>query len=113
MFARSQHTRLSPIPFATAAASFALGAGLTWAVWELMQRMRSRAHGPISDEVVLERVRARIAEVVAQPHAVDVSVENGVVRLAGDVSPEERDQLLTQLLYMPGVVRLRNALGTG
>jgi hypothetical protein len=34
------------------------------------------------------------------------------VRLAGELPAEERDELLTQLVYMPGVVRLRNALAT-
>jgi osmotically-inducible protein OsmY len=56
-------------------------------------------------------VRTRVAEIVSEPEAVQVTVENGIVRLAGEVPAEERDELLTQLLYMPGVVRLRNALG--
>jgi len=102
----------APLPFATAAISFVLGAALTWAVAEAVRRVRAHP-GPISDDIVLERVRARVANIVAQPGAVQVSVENGVVRLAGDVPAEERDQLLTQLLWLPGVVRLRNALGTG
>jgi hypothetical protein len=102
----------APLPFAAAAISFALGAALTWAVAEAVRRVRTHP-GPISDDIVLERVRARIANIVTQPDALEISVENGVVRLAGDVSAEERDQLLTQLLWLPGVVRLRNALGTG
>jgi hypothetical protein len=108
MFDRSH----SPLPFATAAMSFAVGAALTWALWEAIQRVRSRP-APVDDDIVLDRVRERVAAIVTRPGAVDVTVENGVVRLSGDVSPEERDQLLTQLVWLPGVVRLRNALGTG
>jgi osmotically-inducible protein OsmY len=101
----------APLPFAAAALSFAAGAALTWAIVEAFDRIRSRS-GPISDEIVAERVRARIAEIVSEPGAVEISVENGVVRLSGELPAEERDQLLTQLIWMPGVVRLRNALGT-
>lgn len=108
MFARTS----TPLPFATAALAFAAGAALTWAIAEAVRR-KSAAPAPISDEVVLERVRERVAHIVARPGAVEVSVENGIVRLAGEVPPEERDQLLTQLLWLPGVMRLRNALGTG
>jgi osmotically-inducible protein OsmY len=92
------------------AAAFAFGATLAWLASEAALRIR-RAPGPISDDIVLERVRTRVAEIVSEPEAVQVTVENGIVRLAGEVPAEERDELLTQLLYMPGVVRLRNALG--
>lgn len=101
----------TPLPWLGAAGAFALGAAATvLADWALRQ-MRP-GPGPVSDEIVLARVRARVGELISRPDAVTVSVENGVVRLAGDVSPEERDSLLTQLLYMPGVVRLRSALGS-
>jgi hypothetical protein len=112
MMAVRSRASFAPIPFAAAALSFAVGAALPWAIAEAAHRVRARP-GPISDHIVLERVRARVAHIVTRPDAVDVTVENGIVRLAGDVSPEERDQLLTQLLWLPGVVRLRNALGTG
>jgi len=98
------------LPWLGVAGAFALGAGATCLIAWAVQRMRP-GPGPISDDIVLERVRQRVAELVSQPDSIDVSVENGVVRLAGHVPPEERDSLLTQLLYMPGVVRLRNALG--
>lgn len=101
----------APLPLLSALGAFALGAAVTCtAVW-IADRMRERP-GPISDDIVLARVRARIGEIASRPDAIDVSVENGVVRLSGEVAAEERDALLTQLLSMPGVVRLRNALGT-
>ena len=108
MFARAQPT----LSFATAAVAFASGALLTWAAAETVAHMRMRGRpAPISDDVVMRNVRDRVAQIVTQPDSVEVSVENGVVRLAGDVPAEERDELLTQLLWLPGVVRLRNALG--
>jgi len=96
-------------PWLNVTAAFALGATMTWLASLLMDRLR-KEDAPISDDVVLERVRERVFEIVNDPRAVQVTVENGIVRLSGQVAPEERDELLTQLLYMPGVVRLRNAL---
>jgi hypothetical protein len=101
----------TPLPWLSVAGAFALGAAAVWLTDWVMEQMRL-GPGPMSDDIVLARVRARVEELIRRPDAVTVSVENGVVRLAGDVSPEERDALLTQLLYMPGVVRLRSALGS-
>lgn len=105
------HRPAPALPWLGVAGAFALGAGATWLIAWAVEHLRP-GPGPISDDIVLERVRSRVAELVSQPDAIDVSVENGIVRLAGHVPPEERDMLLTQLLYMPGVVRLRNALGS-
>lgn len=102
-------TRDDTVPWLNTAVSVALGALCTWLVAEAMERMR-RLPGPVSDDIVRERVRERVAQVVTEPNAVHVTVENGTVRLAGELSAEERDALLSQLVYMPGVVRLRNAL---
>lgn len=110
MFVRRQRPALS---FANAAMSFALGAALTLSVHEAMRRARLRSRTkPVADDVVLENVRSRAAEILSDPRAVRISVENGIVRLSGHVPAEERDRLLTQLLWLPGVIRLRNALGT-
>ncbi|HEY8048467.1 MAG TPA: BON domain-containing protein [Ramlibacter sp.] len=104
-------TRDDRAPWLGVTASFALGALATWLVYVAAQRMRMP--GPVSDDIVLERVRSRIAQVVSEPGDVDVTVEHGVVRLSGTVPAEERDELLIQLVYLPGVVRLRNALAAG
>ena len=103
------HRSHSAAPWLNVTAAFALGATLTWLASLAIDRMR-RAPAPVSDEVVLEHVRERVFEIVSDPRAVQVTVENGIVRLSGQVAPEERDELLSQLLYLPGVVRLRNAL---
>jgi len=102
-------TRDDYLPWLNVTASFALGALCTWLAAGAMQRMR-RVPGPISDDVVRKRVLERVESIVSEPQALNVTVENGVVRLAGELPAIERDQLLTQLVYMPGVMRLRNAL---
>jgi osmotically-inducible protein OsmY len=97
------------VPWLNVTAALAAGALLAWAIAEAAQRMR-RLPGPLSDDIVAERVRDRVFEVVSRPENVQVTVENGVVRLSGELPADERDELLTQLVYMPGVVRLRNKL---
>jgi hypothetical protein len=103
--------RTATLPWLGVAGAFALGAAMTCLAAWAVEQFRP-GPGPISDDIVLRRVQARIGELVSRPDAVQVSVENGIVRLAGQLPPEERDALLTQLLYMPGVVKLRNALGS-
>jgi hypothetical protein len=93
------------------AGAFALGAAMTCLADWLMRHLQA-GPGPISDDLVLKHVRSRLGELVSRPDEVAVSVENGVVRVAGHVPREERDVLLTQLLGLPGVVRLRSALSS-
>jgi hypothetical protein len=93
------------------AGAFALGMAMTFLADGLIRRLR-RGPGPVSDDIVLRRVRSRIGELVSQPDAVEVSVDNGVVRITGTVPYEERDTLLAHLLATPGVVRLRSALSS-
>jgi uncharacterized ParB-like nuclease family protein len=47
---------------------------------------------------------------VSFPGALDVSVNSGVVRLAGRVLAKERDGLLAQVQEMEGVQKLVNAM---
>ncbi|HTH79091.1 MAG TPA: hypothetical protein VL593_08945 [Ramlibacter sp.] len=104
MFERSSAV---PAP-ANVLGAFALGMGMTFLVDALIRQLRS-GPGPISDDIVLQRVRSRIGELVSQPDSVDVSVEDGVVRVSGQLPQQERDMLFTELLALPGVVRLRAA----
>jgi hydrogenase maturation factor HypE len=57
-----------------------------------------------------ERVRSRMGHLVSHPRAVEVSVEQGVVRLSGQVLAKELDGLLSQLTDIPGVRKVHNAL---
>lgn len=95
--------------WADVAAAFVLGASLACLVAEAIERRR-QVPGPISDDIVRLRVRERVVQLVRRPDAVDVTVEEGVVRLAGDVLARERDPLLHGVIDMPGVRRVRNAL---
>ena len=65
---------------------------------------------PQSDAQLRERVRARMGHLVSHPRAIEVSVEQGVVRLSGQVLVKELDGLLSQLTEIPGVRKVYNAL---
>ena len=55
-------------------------------------------------------IQSRLGRLVSHPRALDVRVENGVVRLSGHVLEREREGLLLQVQEMPGVQRLVNAM---
>jgi osmotically-inducible protein OsmY len=97
-------------PLWNVAAAFAVGAIGVWFLSEALERRQRLRQPTISDDVLRERVRARVADLVVRPDAVEVDVEDGVVRLSGRVLPAERDALLSDLIDLPGVARLRNAL---
>ena len=63
-----------------------------------------------SDAELRDRIRARLDRLVSHPGALDVRVENGVVRLSGDVLVRERDGLLLQVQQTAGVQKLVNAM---
>ena len=58
---------------------------------------------PQSDARLRDDIRARLGRLVSHPRAIDVQVEDGVVRLSGDVLSAEREGLLEQVIAMPGV----------
>lgn len=65
---------------------------------------------PQRDAELRDEIREALGRWVAHPRAIDVQVENGVVRLSGDVLSKEREGLLLQVLKMPGVQKLVNAM---
>jgi osmotically-inducible protein OsmY len=65
-----------------------------------------------SDAQLRERVRSRMGHLVSHPRAIEVSVDDGVVRLSGQVLTKELDGLLSQLTGMTGVRKVHNALAT-
>lgn len=80
------------------------------------RRMSRRAYhripraDPQRDAELRDEIREALGRWVAHPRAIEVEVENGVVRLSGDVLSKERDGLLLQVLQMPGVQKLVNAM---
>lgn len=67
---------------------------------------------PHSDAQLRERVRSRLGRLVSHPRAVEVEVNNGVVRLSGDVLSKESDGLLSQVREMAAVRQVVNAMTT-
>jgi osmotically-inducible protein OsmY len=63
-----------------------------------------------SDAQLRDRIRTRLDHLVSHPRCVDVTVDDGVARLTGDVLVQELDGLLTQVRDMQGVKRVINAL---
>lgn len=84
--------------------------------------LNNRAHGVAArakaavtkdgagDEVIVERVRARMGRYVSHPHAIEVKCEDGMVTLAGLVLASEVDGLLRAVLGVRGVKDVINWL---
>ena len=60
-------------------------------------------HQPVSDEVLVGRVRAELGRFVSHSHAIEVSAEGGHVTLAGPILAEEVRALLRCVRRVPGV----------
>jgi osmotically-inducible protein OsmY len=98
--------------------AFAAGAAFTYGAAWLAPRARRRLRRPVGevraadDSRLRQQVRSRIDELVSHPRAVEVEVDDGVVRVSGQVLQQELDGLLSRLTAEPGVRRVRNALAT-
>lgn len=108
-----------------AAAAFAAGALAMYYLDATMRRYAAdrargvRARGrmggvsslqPEDDAQLRERVRSRLDHWVSHPRAMEVEVNEGIVRVSGQVLAQEVDGLLSQLTGMPGVRKVHNAL---
>jgi osmotically-inducible protein OsmY len=71
---------------------------------------RQGSSEPQSDAQLRERVRSRLGHWVSHPRAIDVDVDEGVVRVSGQVLAKELDGLLSRLTGIPGVRKVHNAL---
>lgn len=96
------------IPLLKVAVAFAAGASATFWLGDLIGRPRSPS--PVDEARLRERVRARLADLVSRPDAIEVGVDGGIVRVSGRVLATELDELLLQLTDMPGVYKVHNAL---
>jgi uncharacterized membrane protein len=65
---------------------------------------------PVSDEVLVGRVRSRMGRVVSHPRAIDIRAHDGAVTLAGHILSHEKDPLITQVLRTPGVDHVEDRL---
>ncbi|HET8745450.1 MAG TPA: BON domain-containing protein [Ramlibacter sp.] len=80
------------------------------------ERLRPRVYhrvtqaDPQSDADLRDQIQQRLGRLVSYPGAIDVGVDNGVVRLSGRVLAKEREGLLEQVQQMAGVQKLVNAM---
>jgi hypothetical protein len=63
-----------------------------------------------ADDVLVERVRARVGRLVSHPGAIDVVAAAGTVTLTGPVFAAEVDQLIQGVAAVPGVTTVENKL---
>jgi uncharacterized membrane protein len=68
------------------------------------------AAGRAPDEVLVERVRAKIGRYVSHPGSIEVTAHNGRVMLRGPVLAREVDRLLSAVAAVPGVAGVENRL---
>ena len=66
----------------------------------------------VSDEVLVEQLRARVGRVISFPHFLEVSARDGVVTLRGAVLESELDNLLSAVASTRRVSSIRNELKT-
>ena len=100
-----------------------------WAVrktgecWQVTTRdLRNRTQGlvseakshlssaPVEDDVLVERVRAKLGRVVSHPGAVHVTAQNGTVTLAGPILASEVPEVLSCVSGLRGVNDVVNNL---
>ncbi len=75
----------------------------------------AQARGALRDEspndnVLSERVRARLGRVVSHPHAIKVTAASGCVTLTGPILKREEQPLLRDVRSVPGVHEVENRL---
>lgn len=66
--------------------------------------------GEVSDDVLVERVRAKLGRYVSHPHAIDVYAQDGCVTLRGKILKHEVNELLRTVGKVPGVCEVDNQL---
>lgn len=64
----------------------------------------------VSDEVLVDRVRAKLGRVVSHPGAIKVTAEQGRVTLSGAVLEHEHEDLLQAVRSVQGVVEVEDRL---
>lgn len=70
---------------------------------QVKAQVHSLRSGPVTDDVLAARVRAKLGRYVSHPHAIRVTAQNGYVTLTGDILGGEHGALLSALRSVPGV----------
>jgi hypothetical protein len=77
----------------------------------MIAEVQSLAHsGQPADEVLVQRVRARIGRAVSHPHAIKAEACDGCVILSGPVLAHEVENLMDNVRWVRGVQRIENQL---
>jgi hypothetical protein len=66
-------------------------------------QLRAMRGGPVSDDVLIGRVRAKLGRYVSHPHAVRVGAQAGIVTLSGEVLASEHPRLIRAIRMVPGI----------
>lgn len=74
---------------------------------EAKRRLRRE---PVSDEVLVGRLRAALGRFVSHPHAIQVAVQEGCVALSGPILAREVPPLLHAVKNVPGVRQVEQRL---
>ncbi len=67
-------------------------------------------HGEVADEVIEERVRAKVERLVSHPDPIGVAVERGRVTLTGPILARDVGHLLSRVSRLRGVHEVNNQL---
>lgn len=73
-------------------------------------RQRLRPDGDVDDEVLAERVRAKMGRYVSHPSAIEVMADQGWVTLKGLILSDELDAFVAAVSKVPGVSEVVNQL---
>ncbi|HLK33056.1 MAG TPA: SRPBCC family protein [Terriglobales bacterium] len=65
---------------------------------------------PVSDEVLVQRVRSKLGRATSHPHAIAVEAKDGCILLKGPVLQNEWRRVLWAVRGVPGVERVQNEL---
>lgn len=68
------------------------------------------ASDPVTDEILVARVRAELGHYVSQPGAVTVTADEGIVILQGTVSAQEVQPFVAKVRSMAGIRGVENQL---
>jgi uncharacterized membrane protein len=64
----------------------------------------------VSDHALAQHVRARLAPLVSHPSSIEVTAENGVIRLSGPILAAEVNRLVDHVSSIAGVMTVENRL---
>ena len=80
----------------------------TYGTWT-SARLRSTT-ADVPDQVLVERVRAKLGRYVSHPHAIEVDADRGCVTLRGKILKREVKPLWRAVRRIPGVLEIDNLL---